>query len=209
MNPNVNGRTTFNQTRHLPVNVISRRSHPFNTLKIDLFGIYGVGCEERIGGVLFHIHDIIKGSPLAKDFDLLGAHEVLGRLALTLTFTYGPFGYGMSRQLYLDEDGVVGEAGEEGERNLEYSLFPRITPDYEECETNGYIIKTLAVPHPDFIPFQDKVHLSYGKELKARLETLGKGLEHRSYFENSIQKLEAVRIKASGLLLTVFFFHLR
>jgi hypothetical protein len=124
--------------KHFPVNVVTNRAHPFNLLQLDIIGIGQQGKEHRIGGVLFHIHDIIRGSPLSREFAIAGQHLIVGRVNLELTFHYGTFGYGMSRQL-LEEDFSADEI-------TQYCLLPRINPLIHECELNGFILRTQAVP---------------------------------------------------------------
>jgi hypothetical protein len=94
-----NGKCTFDQVKHFPINIVPHRAHPFNLIRIDIIGISQNGQESRIGGVLFHVHDIIKGAPLSRDFAVAGIHLIVGRINLEITFNYGAFGYGMDRQV--------------------------------------------------------------------------------------------------------------
>ena len=114
---------------------------------------------------------------------------MVGSIALELTFHYGTFGYGMSQQL-LDEDYSAEEL-------IQYSLLPRINPDTDHCEPKEIILKTQAVPHPEFIPFEQKVYLSYGKDLQSQLTELGRNIDERVCFKDTIKITAGVRKKVS------------
>jgi hypothetical protein len=179
------GHVEFHQTKHFPVNVVRNRSHPFNLVRLEV-----VGCGSNIngiplGGVLFHIHDLIRGSPASGEFPLSGVNLVVGSIQLELTFNYGILGYGISQQLAC-EDRCTEDA-------IQYSLLPRINPDPIACEPHDIILKTQAVPHPEFIPFERKVFLSYGKDLEDQLEELGSKLEDRHCFKETINVTKKVR----------------
>ena len=162
-------------------------------------GIGQHGIENRIGGLLFHMHDIITGTPLAREFQVAGTHLMIGRIHLELTFNYGAFGYGMDRQLQ-EEDCTFEEL-------IAYSLFPRLNPDEDEVNQHGYIIKSQAIPHPNFIPFEKRVYLSYGDDLKKELEVLAKATEARTSFEAGMKKTEAVRQHVRFLPILLLLIH--
>ncbi len=167
-------------------------------LRLDIIGIGHHAVEKRIGGILFHMHDIITGTPLAKEFQIAGSNLMIGRINLELTFNYGAFGYGMDRQLHEDDFTI--------EELISFSLFPRLNPPKDEVYQNGYVIRTQAVPHPNFIPFEKKVYLSYGAEVRKQLEQLAKNFEPRTSFEAGMKKTEAVRQHVSHLQLYNNFF---
>jgi hypothetical protein len=128
---------------------------------------------------------LIKGSPGTGEFPISGNNLVVGSIALEFTFNYGTFGYGMSQQL-LDEDYSAEEL-------IQYSLLPRINPEPDNCEPNEIVLKTQAVPHPEFIPFEHKVYLSYGKDLEMQLTELGRSIEERVCFKDTIKITAGVR----------------
>ena len=143
------------------------------------------------------MHDIITGSPLSKEFQIAGSDLMIGRINLELTFNYGAFGYGMERQLF-ERDFRIDEL-------ISYSLFPRLNPPEEEVFQNGYVIRTEAIPHPSFIPFGQKVYLSYGAEVKKKLEQLSKNIEARTSFESGMKKTEMIRKHVRNFDFLYFF----
>jgi hypothetical protein len=84
------------------------------------------------------------------------------------------------------------------EEHIQYSLFPRINPDPEVCEPNEIILRTQAVSHPKFIPFENRVYLGYGKELVDALEKLRRDSEEKPSFRSdrpNMARIIAIRKK--------------
>ncbi|KAI9137033.1 hypothetical protein BKA69DRAFT_1100874 [Paraphysoderma sedebokerense] len=180
------GSVVWNQTKHFPVVVPTSRKHPFNLLRVQVvdFSSQNTLIQKDVGGVSFHLHDMIPVSPITGTFDLWDQNQLVGDLELEITFSYGSFGYGYSPQL-KEEKRTVDEL-------LSYSLFPRITPPQDQMESDGTVLIVKALPHPSYIPFKNKVHLSYGKEigdLKAILERQ----YAPEFFGKDLKKLEATR----------------
>ena len=114
--------------------------HPFNLIKIQLLGFSRDNHEgaKEVGSVAFHIHDVIRASPLAGSYDLWNENIHVGDLEIEITFSYGTCGYGYSYQIHEPDVKVT--------ETVQYSLFPRLNPRYNECET-GEAVKAFA-PEP-------------------------------------------------------------
>ena len=80
--------------------MIPNRSHPFNLVRIDVIGSGLNTGNMRIGGLLFHMHDLLRGSPASGEFPITGKDVIIGSMSLELTFSYGIFGYGISQQVF-------------------------------------------------------------------------------------------------------------
>ncbi|KAJ3375953.1 Hyaluronan and proteoglycan link protein 1 [Allomyces arbusculus] len=181
-----NGVLHWNQTKHFPVVVPRSRKHPFNLLRIQILEVSSTDPTRTfpIGSVSFHVHDILGVSPIAGVFDLWDQHRLVGDVSLEITFNYGSFGYGYSPQL-KEEKRVP-------EDMITYSLFPRINPPEDQMESVDGVMAVKAVPHPSYIPFTEKVYLSYGKELGDL-----KGMSDKQYVPDFVARdlshLKAIR----------------
>ncbi|KNE59415.1 hypothetical protein, variant [Allomyces macrogynus ATCC 38327] len=181
-----NGVLHWNQTKHFPVVVPRSRKHPFNLLRIQILEVSSTDPTRTfpIGSVSFHVHDILGVSPIAGIFDLWDQHRLVGDVSLEITFNYGSFGYGYSPQL-KEEKRVP-------EDMITYSLFPRINPPEDQMESVDGVMAVKAVPHPSYIPFTEKVYLSYGKELGDL-----KGMSDKQYVPDFVARdlshLKAIR----------------
>ncbi|ORZ35341.1 hypothetical protein BCR44DRAFT_116748 [Catenaria anguillulae PL171] len=153
------GIITWDQTKHFPLIVPKSRKHPFNLVKLQIVQISPIdpSAIELVGSVSFHMHDIIAVSPIASTFDVWDQHRLVGDMSLEITFNYGSFGYGYSPQLKEDKRAP--------NELIAYSLFPRINPPQSQMESEDGVMAVKAVPHPSYIPFNEKVYLSYGREL--------------------------------------------
>nr|KAJ3419775.1 Hyaluronan and proteoglycan link protein 1 [Polyrhizophydium stewartii] len=167
--------------------VVRNRMHPFNHVKVQLLGFDSHGREREVGAVAFHLHEIIKASPISGMYDVWGKHFEVGQMELELTFSYGMFGYGSSVQLQ-DEDILPEEA-------IQYSLMPRINPAQDLCEPEEPVLAVQAVPHPGFIPFRNKVHLSYGKDIQNELEEISRTMYRPEILMQDFEAMEHVRHK--------------
>ncbi|KAJ3000088.1 hypothetical protein HDV02_000736 [Globomyces sp. JEL0801] len=98
------GSATFNQVKHFAVNIVDNRSHPHNLVRIDIVGVGRENKEYDIGAILFHLHDIIKGSPSSGEYGINGQHTIVGFVSMEITSNYGSFGYGYSNQYYEIND---------------------------------------------------------------------------------------------------------
>lgn len=156
----------WNERKHFPVTVPRNRRHPFNLLKIQVFSVDTGDLTQPMasGSVFFHLHDVIPVSPIAGTYDLWDDNILVGEIQLEITFNYGAFGYGYSIQ--LQEENMTPDD------LIRYSLFPRITPQAAETETETSVLVVKAVPHPSYIPFKSRVNLSYGKEIGDALNSL-------------------------------------
>ncbi|KAI9151098.1 hypothetical protein H9P43_009713 [Blastocladiella emersonii ATCC 22665] len=187
-----NGVLSWDQIKHFPVIVPRSRKHPFNLVKLQILQVSDVDPTHTtlVGSVSFHIHDIISVSPIASVFDVWDEHRLLGDIRLEMTFNYGSFGYGYSPQL-KEERRTANEM-------VAYSLFPRINPPASQMESEDGVMAVKAVPHPPYIPFREKVLLSYGKELGDL-----SGLSDRQYAPDLVARkldhLVALRDQYAGM----------
>ena len=184
VNKSENGKIMFNQCKHFPLRVPRSRAHPSNLVQIHLIGTHDTE-RVNIGSLSFHLHDIIKGSPLAGKFNIQGQHLEKASLNLEITFNYGIFGYGNSLQL-MEPQSVADEF-------VQYSLLPRMNPPSDKCRPGDNVLAVQAVPHPKFIPFEEKVFLSYGKEFKKELNELGDSLYQPQNLMRDYEKMSQVR----------------
>jgi len=117
------------------VTVVRDPDHPFNLINIDLYRLDESRAHfieqqrsnfdksaDLLGSVHFHLHDIIKASPVDGAFDLFREHQYAGELHLVAVFNYGLYGYGYSVQLPV---------GRPVEEQISYSLYPRVEPPDE------------------------------------------------------------------------------
>ncbi|KAJ3197345.1 hypothetical protein HDU67_003750, partial [Dinochytrium kinnereticum] len=139
----------------------------------------------EVGSVSFHLHDVMKASPIAGTYDLWNENIQVGDIDLELTFNYGRFGYGYSYQ--LDEEDITAE------EQVQYSLLPRILPPRDQREPEDAVMVVCATPHPKFIPFKEEVHLSYGKEIKEALEEAAELSYKPSAFVKEMSNFEQAR----------------
>jgi hypothetical protein len=144
--------------RHLPVQIPRNRGHPFNIVYLRLMAQSSTGLQE-LGSISFHLHDLVKGCPHSGEYSIFGEYAEVANVNLDITFNYGLFGYGHSLMI-ATEDGRY--------ESHEYSLLPRIAPPEED----GLEFEIQAVPHPNFIPFDQKIYLSHGKDIQHVLESL-------------------------------------
>ncbi|KAI8834563.1 hypothetical protein BJ741DRAFT_609403 [Chytriomyces cf. hyalinus JEL632] len=177
----------YDQTKHFPIQITRNRRHPYNMLKIELLSYSPNSTTDivNVGSVAFHLHDIIRANPIAGTFDLWNDHMQVGDIDLEFTFSYGTFGYGYSPQL-KEED-------ETAEEIVTYSLFPRVTPRRELREQDDPVMVVCAVPHPPFVNFKEKVHLSYGREIREQLESAAEGMYKPDVFEREMSAFDQVR----------------
>eukprot|EP00002_Diphylleia_rotans_P010199 TRINITY_DN2059_c0_g1_i11.p1 TRINITY_DN2059_c0_g1~~TRINITY_DN2059_c0_g1_i11.p1 ORF type:complete len:324 (-),score=69.41 TRINITY_DN2059_c0_g1_i11:485-1456(-) len=150
------GHVVWNQVKHFPVSVMRNRKHPFNLLHLQLFSFDGSCAHEHkeVASVAFHLHDVIKWSPIRGSFDLLSNHQNVGEIHLEVLFNYGLFGYGYSMQLKDDQ--------KKSTDFLALSLFPRIEPPEDRIETDRITMTPKVMPHPVFLDFNKKAVLGYG-----------------------------------------------
>jgi hypothetical protein len=112
-------------------------------------------CITSVGTVGFNVHDVIDVSPYSGHYEIWNKDYLIGLLQLEITFNYGSFGFGYSFHF----------AENKPEEYSLYSLLPRILPPRENCEPDTCVLTANAVPHPDYIPFDGRVKLSYGKSI--------------------------------------------
>ncbi|KAI8911702.1 hypothetical protein EDD86DRAFT_203060 [Gorgonomyces haynaldii] len=179
----LNGKYHFEQQKHFPLRIPRSRAHPCNLVKIYVAGSIENRWIEN-GSLSFHLHDIIRGSPVTGEFELVNDHFEIGGIELEITFNYGIFGYGNSLQLQLSKH---------PEDAISCSLLPRINPPKEKCKLNEPVLAVQAVPHPKFIPFESRAFLSYGAEFQNELEELGNSLYLPQTFLKDYSKMAKVR----------------
>ncbi|KAI8896784.1 hypothetical protein BC833DRAFT_596190 [Globomyces pollinis-pini] len=177
------GSATFNQVKHFAVNIVDNRSHPHNLVRIDIVGVGRENKEYDIGAILFHLHDIIKGSPSSGEYGINGQHTIVGFVSMEITSNYGSFGYGYSNQL-SEEDYTNDEL-------IQYSLLPRINPPNEDCEYGEIVVRSQAIAHPSFIPFEKQVFLSHGKDLQSQLQEISETLYKPKSFSESTNRIKS------------------
>ena len=154
----VGGKASWGETKHFPVTVIRNRKHPFNLLQLQVMAFDVVTEQTLVGSAAFHLHDIVMArKELTGVFDLLNGHTMVGEMALTLSFSYGLFGYGYSNQLKDD--------ARPPEEHIRHSLYPRVDPPEERMETSRMTLVPKAVPHPTYIPMDEPVLFGYGKQI--------------------------------------------
>ncbi|KAJ3395605.1 hypothetical protein HDU92_005427 [Lobulomyces angularis] len=158
----------FDQTKHFSLMVPRNKRHPYNVkVKIKEYKLIASSYDLNITPVAslsFHLHDIIQASPTSGIFDFWLEEKLVGNLDLELTFNYGSFGYGSSEQLKENDIDPL--------EMIQFSLFPKLIPPLENCESNSGVFIVQATPHPSFIPFNNRAHLSYGKECGATMKTM-------------------------------------
>eukprot|EP00842_Homolaphlyctis_polyrhiza_P002069 jgi/Hompol1/2863/HPOL_003041-RA len=142
----------------------------------------------EVGSVAFHLHEIIKASPVSGNYDIWGKHFEIGQIEIEITFSYGLFGYGSSPQL---KDIEI-----KPEEAIQYSLMPRINPP---PENNDPVLIVQAVPHPPFVPFSRKIHLSYGKDIHRELDEISKTMYRPEIIMQDMDMMEQVRQKYYSL----------
>ncbi|KAJ3188106.1 hypothetical protein HK101_009200 [Irineochytrium annulatum] len=184
---NEKGLLKWDQIKHIPLAIVRNRRHPYNLFKITVWNFEANKPTElkEIGSVSFHLHDIIKASPIAGTYDLWNDHMQVGDIDLELTFNYGRFGYGYSYQ-FKEEDVTPEEL-------VQYSLLPRIVPPRSQREPDEAVMVACATPHPKFIPFRERVYLSYGKEIQDALEEARDQCYRPNTFVKEMSKFETVR----------------
>ncbi|ORX53355.1 hypothetical protein BCR36DRAFT_411131 [Piromyces finnis] len=169
---------SFNQTAHFPASVIKNKRHPYNLLSINVFGFdMDIKESKKIGNVYFHLHDIISMSPIFGSYDIWNNELFVGTIDLEITFNYGTFGYGYSNQLNEHLSDPV--------EMCTYSLFPRINPSEGLSRQTDNIISLTATTHPNFIPFNCKVLLSYGLDIHPII----KNNKSLTYYPKKIEKI--------------------
>ncbi|KAL7751116.1 hypothetical protein RI367_003318 [Sorochytrium milnesiophthora] len=187
-----NDRIDWDQTKHFPVVVPQSRKHPFNLVRIQLFEFdsFNPNAHRELGGVSFHLHDIVSVSPIMGAFDVWDQHQLIGDIEVEITFSYGSFGYGYSSQLK--------EERRTPEEMVAYSLFPRIVPPKEQQEAERGVMAVKALQHPSFIPFKEKAFLSYGKEL-GQLAVAPRDTFAPEMAAADINEIEAMRDRYFGM----------
>ncbi|KAJ3312701.1 hypothetical protein HDU76_002828 [Blyttiomyces sp. JEL0837] len=169
-----------------PALVIRNKRHPHNLFKIELITFDASQNHGReIGSVSFHLHDVIKATPIAGTYDLWNDNIQVGDIDLELTFSYGSFGYGYSYQLKEEDITNV--------EQVQYSLLPRVTPRRDQREPNEVVMVVCATPHPNYIPFKEPMYLSYGKEIQEVLEEARDQTYTPVAFKREMSKFQNVR----------------
>ncbi|KAJ3069584.1 hypothetical protein HDU98_007355 [Podochytrium sp. JEL0797] len=149
--PAEGGILKWDQVKHFPIQIVRNRRHPYNLIKVELFGYAPNSTSDivMIGAVSFHLHDILRANPIAGTYDLWNDNIQVGDIDLEFTHSYGSFGYGVSPQLKEDDM--------KPDEIINYSLFPRIIPsDRRKRELDNPVMVACAVPHPPFIDFKEK-----------------------------------------------------
>ncbi|KAJ3292885.1 hypothetical protein HDU79_000983, partial [Rhizoclosmatium sp. JEL0117] len=184
---NIAGILKWEQIKHFPIQILRNRRHPYNLVKIELFGYSPSNTAEviPIGSVSFHLHDILSANPIAGTYDLWNDHIQVGDIDLEFTHTYGSFGYGYSPQ--LKEDDL------KPDEIITYSLFPRVIPSREKREPEHQVMVVCANPHPSYINFKERVYLSYGKEIKEVLEDMADEMYQPVLFEKEMGANDEIR----------------
>ena len=102
----------WNEMKHFPVMVVSDYRHPFNCVKLQIFGFSLDDSEiaNEIGSISFHLHDLVKATPIRSNFDIWNKSAHIGDMDLEMTFNYGALGYGYSSQVALFFQGFILEA---------------------------------------------------------------------------------------------------
>ncbi|KAI9218310.1 hypothetical protein BC828DRAFT_399703 [Blastocladiella britannica] len=182
----------WDQAQHFSVSVPRSRKHPFNLIKLQILAVTPSDPARTtlVGSVSFHLHDIISVSPIASVFDLWDEHRLVGDIELEMTFNYGSFGYGYSPQLKEDKRSP--------NELVAYSLFPRINPPQQSVEAGDGVMAVKAVPHPSYLPFTQKVYLSYGREL-GDLASLTERQYAPDLVAQNLSHLTAIRDQYAGM----------
>ncbi|KAI8834674.1 hypothetical protein BC829DRAFT_69960 [Chytridium lagenaria] len=190
---NIEGTLKWDQIKHFPVPIVRNRRHPYNLIKIVLHSFEANNPDHltELGSVSFHMHDVMKASPIAGTYDLWNENVQVGDIDMELTFNYGRFGYGYSYQLE-EEDATAEEV-------VQYSLLPRIIPPRDQREPDEAVMVVCATPHPKFIPFKEVVHLSYGKEIKEVLEEASEHAYKPSALVKEMGSFEKIRDTVGSL----------
>ncbi|KAI9341476.1 hypothetical protein BDR26DRAFT_918418 [Obelidium mucronatum] len=183
----VSGILKWDQSKHFPIQVVRNRRHPFNLVRIELFSYSSLSTSDivSVGSISFHIHDILRANPIAGTYDLWNDNIQVGDIDLEFTHSYGSFGYGYSPQL-KEEDMCPEEI-------ITYSLFPRVIPTRTKREPDHPVMVVCATPHPRFIPFKERVYLSYGKEIKEVLEEASDQMYQPALFEKEMSDFDLIR----------------
>ncbi|EPZ32035.1 hypothetical protein O9G_004865 [Rozella allomycis CSF55] len=183
------GYVFYAQITHFPVTVSRWLYSPTNLLKIQIMGYQISAPKEKMcfGSVFFHLFDVIESSPLDYTVEVWNDSHLFGNLSFQITYNYGYFGYGYSSQ--------INEKLRDPDESVRFCLFPRLIPHPEETEPDTCVIITKAVPHPHFIPFKNKVKLSYGKELNNKEidETQNPVKVQGNFVERLRSKVEYIR----------------
>ena len=71
-------------------------------MSIDVYAFDGSGMKEppnKLGGLSFHLHDIISVRAVSGSYEVWDEYAVTGLIELEITFNYGMFGFGYSNQV--------------------------------------------------------------------------------------------------------------
>ncbi|KAJ1563212.1 hypothetical protein HK405_004697 [Cladochytrium tenue] len=192
-------RALYEEEEIRPSLVVRNKRHPHNLLLIELLTSDPTSSPDEpmtiIGSVLFHIHDLIKASPITGIYDLWNESVQVGDINLEITFSYGVFGYGYSHQLREEDTSAV--------ETVQYSVFPRLTPRREQREQDDPVLVVCAVPHPPFVPFTEEVYLSYGKDIRSVLEDAKEAAYQPEVLQNALSSIESIRDEVGAVYSTV------
>lgn len=183
------GQASWAQTKHFPLRVDLNKKHKDNLVCVEL-----VCCNAHpedsqadrvVGMVAFHLHDVIKQSPVDGVFDLFNSYQTVGEIKLSLAFAYGLFGYGYSAQLFEEKYDVAHFVAD--------SLFPRITIEPSRLDSSKQVLIPKATRHPQFIPFNQRIHLGFGQEISTTLDNLQDTNGKFSLLGNNMRRLGALQ----------------
>lgn len=90
---------------------------------------YLIGGRQQtstVGTVVFHLHDMVKGSPAFGEFPVRQSFRQVGHIRLEVYFTYGSLGFGYSAKLL---------ASAQHAEDLTDTMLPRFLPPSQRANT--------------------------------------------------------------------------
>eukprot|EP00834_Sanchytrium_tribonematis_P005372 NODE_321_length_9805_cov_0.700185.p6 type:complete len:264 gc:universal NODE_321_length_9805_cov_0.700185:2003-2794(+) len=156
----------------LGISIPTNTRHPFNEL---VFEFHLFGKTKKIWSTItFHLHDIVKASPVSTNLDIWGPFGRIGILQAELTFSYGAFGYGNSPY-----------NSKYGKPSAIYSLFP----DFQMQSLDQY-------EYPDYVPsIQISDVQREGKQSYIPDDSADLNEDLKSYFGESKRILRLLNLK--------------
>ncbi|GKT31908.1 hypothetical protein ADUPG1_006226 [Aduncisulcus paluster] len=161
----------LNASYHIPFIISQNVRHPSNVFSISIFivpsAVLAYHKPYLLGTVSFHIFDVVSSKKSNAMFSIFSGDQTTGEVDLSLSWTYGLYGYGHST--FLRENNSPDE-------HAKYSLYPRVSvhPD----RLGGFRIPSYApvlTPQPSFL-CAEPVPFSATKQLvKQGFITCGEG----------------------------------
>ncbi|GKT23911.1 hypothetical protein ADUPG1_012580 [Aduncisulcus paluster] len=172
--PIVAANCVVNASFHIPTIINRNVRHPANIFSISVFVVPSAVLSYHkpylLGTVSFHMFDVISSKKANAMFSIFSGDQTTGEVDLSLSWTYGVFGYGHSAFLR--------DPRHQEEEYTKHSLYPRIS--VKEDRKGGFRIPSCApilTPQPSFLCAEPVPFTASKQFVKQGILSCGEGFD--------------------------------